>query len=54
MEKIEFVKTDELETTGWYIVYYDSDQPKYSYDAIGPFDSEEDARATQEKFPSQG
>lgn len=52
MEKIEFVKTEELETTGWYIVYYDEDQPEYNYDAIGPFDSEEDARATQEKYPN--
>lgn len=52
MEKIEFVKTEEPATTGWYIVYYDEGS-EFNYDAIGPYESKEEAEQIQASAKGQ-
>jgi hypothetical protein len=52
MDKILFWKDEEEPfNTGWYICSFDEGEDT-PYDTVGPFDSEEDARATQEKYPN--
>jgi hypothetical protein len=45
MEKIEHLTHEDPYMNGWYIVYYDEDGT--SYDAIGPFETKEEAEAAQ-------